>query len=301
MLWTFASAVAVTVLGILPAISTAPFSPFGFTTAMLGVIYGNTTMPLRFRHACLFSAVCSAATTIGAFAHPAVDFNLAWTIAFQMAIAASFSLITSYRVERNGRLNYLFASRERLRLSLLSADHEKLVTVSSTDALTGFVNRGHFDRHSAAVFADSSNAGRQSGLLFIDVDYFKRYNDSYGHPAGDGCLRETAVAVAYALRGTDHLAARYGGEEFAILLLDVNQAQVEFVAERVRRAVHAQAIPHLNRTDGVRVVTISVGVGYGVIGEGLTVERLIETADRALYDAKRTGRNRVRFRVPEAA
>jgi diguanylate cyclase (GGDEF)-like protein len=216
-------------------------------------------------------------------------------------VGGSFSLITSYRIERSTRLNYLLSSREGLRLQILAADREMLAALSDTDALTGLVNRRHFDRESLAVLSDTANAGKDVALLFIDVDHFKRYNDHYGHPAGDGCLRAVASAISDSLRGTDTMAARYGGEEFAVLLMDVTQAQAEMIAERVCKSVSAQSLQHLNRNDTFKIVTISIGVACGVIGGGLTVDKLIGSADSALYAAKRGGRNRTQFNLAEAA
>ena len=293
--------VVITVMTTLPAVSSAPLAPFAFATAMLGLIYGNTTLPLRFKGACLTSMICGAIMTLEIFAHPGISLELQWVLTFQVVMGCTFSLITSYRVERSTRFNYLLSSREALRLQILSADREKLTTLSNTDALTGLVNRRHFDRESKAIFSSPSNAGKDVALLFIDVDHFKRYNDHYGHPAGDGCLRAVASAISGGLRGASNLTARYGGEEFAILLINENQAQAEMIAQRVCKAVSEKALPHLNRKDGVKLVTISVGVSCGIISDRLTIEDLIESADSALYAAKRRGRNRVEFFFFEAA
>jgi diguanylate cyclase (GGDEF)-like protein len=293
--------IVITVMTTVPAVSSAPLAPFAFATAIIGLIYGNTTLPLRFTGACLTSLICGAIMILEIFAHRGISLELQWVLAFQVVMGSTFSLITSYRVERSTRFNYLLSSREALRLKTLSADREKLTALSNTDALTGLINRRHFDRESAAIFSSPSNAGRDVALLFIDVDHFKRYNDHYGHPAGDACLRAVASAVSGALRGASNLTARYGGEEFAILLINEKQAQAEMIAQRVCKAVSEKALPHLNRKDGVGLVTISVGVSCGVISNGLTIEGLIESADAALYAAKRSGRNRVEFSFFEAA
>jgi diguanylate cyclase (GGDEF)-like protein len=298
---TITGMIVISVMTTVPAVSSAPLAPFGFATAMLGLIYGNTTLPLRFKGAYLTSIVCGAIMILEIFAHPGMSLELQWVLTFQVVMASTFSLITSYRVERSTRINYLLSSRESLRLKILSADREKLTALSNTDALTGLVNRRHFDRESAAIFASPSNAGKDVALLFIDVDHFKRYNDHYGHPSGDACLRAVASAVSGALQGASNLTARYGGEEFAILLVNENQTQAEMIAERVCKAVSEKALPHLNRKDGAEFVTISVGVSCGVISDRLTIKGLIESADSALYAAKRRGRNRVEFFFFEAA
>ena len=293
--------VVITVMTTIPAVSSAPLAPFAFATAMLGLIYGNTTLPLRFAGACSTSLVCGTIMILEIFAHPGISSELQWVLSFQVVMGSTFSLITSYRVEKSTRLNFLLSSREALRLTILSADREKLTALSNTDALTGLVNRRHFDRESAAIFSAPSNAGKDVALLFIDVDHFKRYNDHYGHPAGDGCLRAVAAAVSGALRGESNLTARYGGEEFAILLVNEGQARAELIAQRVCNAVSEKGLSHLNRRDAVKIVTISVGVSCGTIGDVLTIRDLIESADSALYAAKRGGRNRVEFFSLEAA
>jgi diguanylate cyclase (GGDEF)-like protein len=301
MIVGFVAIVAIAALATIAAISSAPLAPFAFMTATLALIYANSTFPLRFKYAVACSAACCGTIALEACLHPGIDAALSYLLTFQTVVGGSFSLITSYRIERSTRLNYLLSSREGLRLQILAADREMLTALSNTDALTGLVNRRHFDRESLAVLSDSANAGKDVALLFIDVDHFKRYNDHYGHPAGDGCLRAVALAISDSLRGTDTMAARYGGEEFAVLLLDVTQAQAQMIAERVCKSVSAQSLQHLNRNDTFKIVTISIGVACGVIGGCLTVDKLIGSADSALYAAKRGGRNRALFNLAEAA
>jgi diguanylate cyclase (GGDEF)-like protein len=292
---------AITSLATIAAMSSAPLAPFAFMTATLALIYANTTFPLPFKYAVVCSAACCGTMALEIYFHRGMGSALSQMLLFQTMIGGTFSLITSYRIERSTRLNYLLSSREGLRLQMLAADREMLTALSNTDALTGPGNRRHFDRESVAALSSPANAGKDVALLFIDVDHFKRYNDHYGHHAGDGCLRAVASAISEALRDTDTMAARYGGEEFAILLLDVTHAQAQSIADRVCRSVSALSLQHLNRKDSVEYVTISVGVARGVVGGCLTVDNLIESADSALYAAKRGGRNRVQFNLAEAA
>lgn len=298
---TLAAIMAIVTTATVGAMSSSPLAPFSIMTATLALIYANSTFPLRFKFAVVCSIVCCGIASLEICLHDGIGFALACMLVFQTVVGGSFSLITSYRIEKSNRLSYLLSSREGLRLQMLAADREILTSLSNTDALTGLVNRRHFDRESAAALSDEANAGKEIGLLFIDVDHFKRYNDHYGHHAGDGCLREVAEAITQALRGTDTIAARYGGEEFAVLLLDVTREQTQSIADRVCRSVSARSLQHLNRKDSVEHVTISVGVACGVVGHCLSVEKLIEGADAALYAAKRAGRNRVQFNLAEAA
>jgi diguanylate cyclase (GGDEF)-like protein len=307
ILVTFMAILAITSLAGIAAASSAPLAPFAFTMAILALIYANSTFPLRFKYAVLCSAVCCGAMALLTVFHSGIGAEsgngaaLGYMLIFQTVVGGTFSLITSYRIERSTRLSYLLSSREGLRLQMLAADREELTILSNTDALTGLVNRRHFDRESAAALSSAANLGKDAALLFIDVDHFKRYNDHYGHHAGDGCLCGVSSAISDALRGSDTMAARYGGEEFVVLLLDVTHAQAQMIADRVCRSVSARSLPHLNRKDNLNHVTISVGLACGLVDGYLTVEKLIESADTALYTAKREGRNRVQFNLAEAA
>ena len=129
------------------------------------------------------------------------------------------------------------------------------------------------------------------GLLFVDVDLFKCYNDEYGHPAGDACLRQVAELVDERVRRAGDAAARYGGEEFALILRGTDAAGARRVAEMLRQSVQGRGLPQ--RSSPLGVVTVSVG--WAVMGahENLTPEALLARADQALYRAKEEGRNRV--------
>ena len=125
-------------------------------------------------------------------------------------------------------------------------------------------------------------------LLMLDVDWFKPYNDHYGHQSGDTCLRAVATAIA-ALSRTSDLVARYGGEEFVLIAPATDSASAMALARRACEAVQALALEHVRSDKGV--ITISVGVAALVPGTGHTVEELLRAADAALYRAKKQGRN----------
>jgi diguanylate cyclase (GGDEF)-like protein len=167
--------------------------------------------------------------------------------------------------------------------------------LARNDALTGIANRRLFDERLKALWPSGSAPASPLALLLIDVDYFKRYNDLYGHPAGDECLRHISVALRD-LIGEDDLIARYGGEEFVVLLPGRSLERALVMGNRFCRAVVALGIEQAMRTDELEVVTISVGIGHS--STAVSAEHLIEAADRALYRAKRAGRNRV---YPESA
>jgi diguanylate cyclase (GGDEF)-like protein len=151
-------------------------------------------------------------------------------------------------------------------------------------------NRRQIDDWLAAEWQHGLHTGGQVAIAMNDVGHFKLYNDRYGHPAGDACLRKVAAAASVAVRGAD-LVARYGGEEFAIVLHCDDLDAAHKAAERVRAAVEALEEPHEKSSTGR--VTVSIGVACMVPALDNSPQHLIEAADAQLYQAKRGGRNQV--------
>jgi len=177
---------------------------------------------------------------------------------------------------------------------LLQEHNRALTVLADHDSLTGIANRRRFEEALELEFARAARSGAPLSLLMLDVDYFKRYNDTYGHVAGDACLRQLAQTLKDNLVRPADLAARYGGEEFVALLPDTDPAGARMVAERIREAVMALAIPHAG--NGAAVVTISAGVYTGSAQAGMAADSatvLVERADVLLYQAKQSGRNQV--------
>lgn len=164
--------------------------------------------------------------------------------------------------------------------------------LSRTDVLTGLPNRRCFDLWLGQALDQSAQNAQPVSLLMIDVDRFKAYNDGYGHPAGDACLRQVADLCAYLLAGTPAQLARYGGEEFSVILPDTDRMAAAAVAERLRAAITVRGLEHRFVADGR--VTISVGVAVSRRTPPMSAQALIALADAALYEAKHSGRNRVR-------
>ncbi|MFL6656541.1 MAG: diguanylate cyclase [Massilia sp.] len=160
------------------------------------------------------------------------------------------------------------------------------------DALTGIANRRQLDTRLVREFNRAIVEGNSLALVILDVDYFKKYNDQHGHPAGDECLRFIANAVNGGRRRSQDLAARMGGEEFAILLPNTGLRGAIAVAETIRRNVAAHRLTHIEGFP--HSVTVSCGVHAVVPIEGMLPQELVDAADRALYLAKTSGRNRVR-------
>ncbi|MFH1911228.1 MAG: diguanylate cyclase [Pseudomonadota bacterium] len=169
---------------------------------------------------------------------------------------------------------------------------EILNRLSRHDGLTGIANRRHFDEFYQQEWKRALREETPLSLLLCDLDFFKNYNDTYGHQAGDDCLRAVAGVLQKGLRRPGDLTARYGGEEFIVVLPGTLREGALAVAESLRKAVEALAIPH-SASATAPVVTICLGVSITVPGPGESPADLLAAADRALYRAKEEGRNRV--------
>lgn len=176
---------------------------------------------------------------------------------------------------------------EELRLA-----NEHLARLSFVDAVTGLANRRRFDESLEREWRRALRFGTSLAVVVADVDLFKAYNDTLGHPEGDRCLAAVAEVFLQTARRSGDLVARYGGEEFVVLIPGANRNDAFAFAEEVRRACEARAIPHPASTVAP-VVTISLGVAARVPTEDATSMALVMDADAALYRAKREGRNRV--------
>lgn len=160
---------------------------------------------------------------------------------------------------------------------------------AETDSLTGLGNRRLFERLEHLYLHD--NHLHQLSAIMIDIDHFKPYNDALGHPKGDTCLKRVAEVLVNSLRTESDSALRYGGEEFLVLLPAASLAAAKEVAERIRHSVEALAIAHPSSEYGV--ITVSVGVAHVLTSTPDCINKLVHLADKALYSAKESGRNRV--------
>jgi diguanylate cyclase (GGDEF)-like protein len=174
---------------------------------------------------------------------------------------------------------------------------QELREQAGTDPLTSLANRRAFEARANSEWQRARRTGNPLALMMLDVDRFKLYNDRYGHPAGDGALASVAHAVGAHARRAGDCAARYGGEEFVLMLPDTDEAHARVVAEQVRAAVEALAMPHEGSPIGV--LTVSVGVASTSDGSFASWRSLTQAADDALYAAKGAGRNRVMAWQPD--
>ncbi len=170
---------------------------------------------------------------------------------------------------------------------------------ANIDVLTGLYNRRFLEDYARKLFAIARRRGQPVGIIMVDLDHFKNFNDVYGHEVGDRVLRQFAKTVTTSMRDTN-LAARYGGEEFVVVLPDTSAKSCTLVAERIRKAVVAMVVPS-NTEKPLPQLTVSLGVA-SFPEHGQTLEEVIQASDKALYESKRLGRNRVTAAfTPDAA
>jgi diguanylate cyclase (GGDEF)-like protein len=216
-------------------------------------------------------------------------FSLGWYAARLCSVVASGSVLAVFIYE----MTSLYA-----RCLTLNSALERMAFV---DALTGIANRRQFDQRLEAEWSRAYRDGRSIALVLLDIDHFKRFNDRYGHPAGDECLRRVAWAINSSTRRPGDLAARYGGEEFAIILPNSDLPGAMAIAEKVAFAVRNMGLRHEDGTDA-GIVTVSAGVAaVKASATGSTLMGLKSLADQALYDAKEQGRDRVEASAANAA
>ena len=180
--------------------------------------------------------------------------------------------------------------RKKLYSDRLRQNVHLSVEMAMTDQLTGLYNRRYMARHLETLLSGLPSSGKTLAFLIMDVDHFKRVNDSYGHDVGDEILREFARRIGANIRGHD-LACRFGGEEFVIIMPETDVATARPVAERLRASIESAPFS-VSRAPGALNITVSIGVA-GAEGARDTADALLRRADQALYRAKHTGRNRV--------
>jgi diguanylate cyclase (GGDEF)-like protein len=174
---------------------------------------------------------------------------------------------------------------------------EKLTRLVITDGLTDIANRRYFDEQLAHEWHRAHRMNQPLALAMIDVDWFKKYNDHYGHQAGDDCLRQVAMVLTHSAKRDSEFVARYGGEEFALILPTTQNETALIVLENVCRALSDLELPHALSEFGR--VTISAGVAVCVPNEHDSAEILVRHADEALYTAKHQGRNQAVLYQPK--
>ena len=177
---------------------------------------------------------------------------------------------------------------------------DQLAELAVTDALTGLSNRRRLEQTLKRETARLPQHHQWLSVIMLDIDFFEQFNDTYGHPAGDRCISMVAAALHRAVHGASALTARYGGEEFACVLPELEHEAAMVVAHRIRDQVQLLGIPHMKSSASPHV-TVSAGVATAICMHGMATDIWIKSADRQLYSAKASGRNKVIGAIFDAA
>jgi diguanylate cyclase (GGDEF)-like protein len=209
-----------------------------------------------------------------------------WLFAFQV----SRSLAVSFRLQLENQYLANSLKQSNARLQVLN---EELTQLSATDSLTQVANRRYFDNRFVSEFSRASRENTALSLIMIDVDFFKVYNDEFGHIAGDEALRQVALCIRNSLKRPTDLVARYGGEEFVVLLPSTALDGALQLAGEIRENIEALKIAH-PKSKASDYVTVSFGVTGAFPGKTVSRELMLKKTDEALYNAKAAGRNTIK-------
>ena len=246
---------------------------------VLVVLYGCLFLGLLFNVAIAITCIMIAAHFVSGIAVGLPLDALYYSTAI-LGGAAVIGGISAYNLEHALRTNFLETGR--------------LNELAERDGMTGLYNRRIFDDYVERLWRQSRREGTGVAIIFIDIDFFKVYNDLYGHQAGDDCLKRVARCIARGAKRPFDFAARYGGEEFVLVLYGPPDDSVRTVPEQLRSEVLELSIPHAGSL--AKYVTVSVGLTLAKPETDRSLAGAIQSADEALYQAKREGRNRVVFK-----
>jgi diguanylate cyclase (GGDEF)-like protein len=247
---------------------------------VLVVLYGCLFLGLLFNVAVSVTGIMIAAhflTGIGI----GLPFDALYYSTAILGGAAVIGGISTYNLEHALRTNFL--------------ETRLLNELAERDGMTGLYNRRIFDDYMERLWRQSRRERTGIAIIFVDIDYFKLFNDLYGHQAGDDCLKRVAKCIARGAKRPFDFAARYGGEEFVLVLYGPPDEYAQTVSEQIRRDVLELSIPHAG-SQAAKHVTVSVGLSLASPETTRSLAGAIQSADEALYQAKREGRNRVAFK-----
>jgi len=279
-------------LGIVVMVHFEPTPETNYYSGLLLLIMAAFSfMRMRFLY-----AISWASITILAYETVAIlsnlDFSILMLNTFNLMGTLIIGAFSNYLMEnylRRDFVNSVLLESENRQLQEVTRELRRL---SNCDALTNLGNRRHFEQMLEQEWLRAMRTQTPVSLILLDIDFFKHYNDSYGHQAGDECLQMVAEEIGGFTRRPGDTAARYGGEEFVLILPGTDLIQAASIAEACRACVESMEIAH-NDSKVHKVVTVSAGVATLVPEHGISRRSLVAAADKALYQAKREGRNRV--------
>jgi diguanylate cyclase (GGDEF)-like protein len=282
--YTEVVAVGVTLIGLVVTyiahLGALAGSSYVLAGLVVVVLYGCLFLGLLFNVAVTITAIMIGAHLITGIAI-GLPLDVLYYSTAILGGAAVIGGISTYNLEHALRTNFL--------------ETRLLNGLAERDGMTGLYNRRIFDDYVERLWRQSRREGTGVAIIFVDIDFFKIYNDLYGHQAGDDCLKRVAKCIARGAKRPFDFAARYGGEEFVLVLYAPPDDYARSVPEQIRRDVLELAIPHAG-SQAAKHVTVSVGLAFATHETSRSLAGAIQTADEALYQAKREGRNRVVFK-----
>jgi diguanylate cyclase (GGDEF)-like protein len=290
-LFAFTTIAALAGIDLLGCISTTPYRMVYSNGGLVVVVYGLLCMNARRWATSITAFVCALIAILYALNSdlaPAQQLSMLTC----MASLITLCLLTAYRLEDRRRTQFLLIEQETWRREELAFSNTWLRTMSFTDGLTGVLNRRAVNDILDKRLAESARSATHLGIILMDVDDFKAYNDHYGHVQGDNCLRRIAALLRAGVRDGD-LVGRFGGEEFIVILPGHDLDDCTQLAERLRAAIEMAAMEHQAARRAAKLVTCSFGVAQASHDQPESATRLLQRADAALYAAKSQGRNRV--------
>jgi len=205
-------------------------------------------------------------------------------------------IVNEYRVLLRQQRK-LIKITDKASTNMITGQKEQIIELTSIvhyDVLTGIYNRRFLEENLKSIIKLISRSGGLLSVLMMDIDYFKNYNDNYGHSRGDICLKDVAETIALTLSRTEDFAARYGGEEFAVILPNADEKGAKMIAKKIIENILVRNIPH-EKNEVADCVTVSIGITTGSVEHGQTFEDYIKRADEALYMSKNNGRNQYTY------
>jgi diguanylate cyclase (GGDEF)-like protein len=282
--YTEVVAVGVTLIGLVVTyiahIGALAGSSYVLAGLVVVVLYGGLFLGLLFNVAVTISGLLVAGHFVTGII-VGLPYDALYYSTAILGGAAVIGGISAYNLEHALRTNFL--------------ETRVLNELAERDGMTGLYNRRIFDDYMERLWRQSRRENTGVAIIFVDIDFFKVYNDLYGHQAGDDCLKRIAKCIARGAKRPFDFAARYGGEEFVLVLYGPPDEYARGVPEQIRREVLELAIPHAGSQAG-KHVTVSVGLAMAKPETSRSLAGAIQTADEALYQAKREGRNRVCFK-----
>lgn len=255
------------------------------------ILFANIAVPFTLAQSTVITVTSMAAMMVIVLGGPQVSQDVFALTSFIAAITL-FSLVVRFQSERSSRNAFLISLGDEIKSARLVALTEALTHLAETDPLTGLYNRRHLAQRLREKWEKARELEDWIGVLMIDIDHFKRFNDAAGHEEGDRCLKEVASALKRETATAGQYVARFGGEEFMAVLHGMEPDPAMQQAERLRRSIEDMGLAHPGLPEG-SCVTVSIGASVLIPSPQSDVAELVAAADKALYEAKANGRNRV--------